>query len=168
MKIGDFGIARTLSQDVNRTKSGYIVGSEKYVAPELLRDREPTPASDLYSLGVVAYELLRGFPPFASDAPGPNEIIARKLTEESVPVRVVVSDLDISRSRSGSIVSSYGILRVGISEPPRPLNPWNRERRAHTVPSGGRTARSPWTSFPASRTSRCRSIPRVASSATRS
>ncbi len=71
----------------------------KYVAPELLQGRKPTVASDLYSVGVVAYELLRGFPPFASDAPSDDEMIERKLNEESVPLQVVVPHLHVEVAR---------------------------------------------------------------------
>ena len=95
VKIADFGIAKTLAVGSELTPPGYVQGTETYAAPELLQGGKPTPASDLYSVGVVAYEFLRGFPPFASDAASPGEIALRKIREESVPVQVVVPDLHI-------------------------------------------------------------------------
>jgi serine/threonine protein kinase len=95
VKIGDFGIATSMSTQDGRTPVGLLRGSPTYVAPELLQGRRPTAASDLYSVGVVAYELLRGFAPFASDAPSADQIIDRKLSEESVPIQFVVPDLHI-------------------------------------------------------------------------
>ena len=94
VKIGDFGIAESLSAQGQRTPEGYLRGSVKYVAPELLEGRRPSVASDLYSVGVVAYELLRGFTPFASDKPSEREIIDRKLHEAPIPISVVVGDLN--------------------------------------------------------------------------
>ena len=100
VKIGDFGIARSiLIERGRRTASGYLKGSVKYVAPELLQGRKATATSDLYSVGVVAYELLRGLPPFASDSPSTDEIIERKLNEESVPIQIVVPHLHVEVAR---------------------------------------------------------------------
>ena len=95
VKIGDFGIAKTLDVDPNLTPEGLLPGTAAYVAPELLDGRPATPASDLYSVGVIAYELLRGIPPFAKDRPNLLEIIDRKRSEETVPISVVVPDLHI-------------------------------------------------------------------------
>ncbi len=57
--VTDFGIARLLD-DPSRTEVGTVVGTVTYMSPEQLRGSPVTPASDLYSLGVVAYECLTG------------------------------------------------------------------------------------------------------------
>ena len=60
VKLLDFGIAKILD-DNNATKltaANAVVGTPRYIAPELLLDDPPTPSSDIYSLGLVAYELL--------------------------------------------------------------------------------------------------------------
>jgi eukaryotic-like serine/threonine-protein kinase len=63
VKITDFGIARAAgSAPVTRT--GQLVGTPAYLAPERVVGASATPASDLYALGVVAYECLAGAPPF--------------------------------------------------------------------------------------------------------
>jgi serine/threonine protein kinase len=67
VKITDFGIARGGSATV--TQTGQVMGTAQYISPEQATGARITPASDLYSLGVVAYECLAGRPPFAADTP---------------------------------------------------------------------------------------------------
>ena len=67
VKITDFGIART-AQDAPLTSAGILVGTPGYLAPERAAGGPATPASDLYSLGVVGYECLTGVPPFRGPA----------------------------------------------------------------------------------------------------
>lgn len=62
--ITDFGIARQL-HDARLTVTGEVVTTPSYAAPEVLRGAEPTAAADIFSLGVVAYELFSGALPFA-------------------------------------------------------------------------------------------------------
>ncbi len=64
VKIIDFGIAQTASSAAV-TDTGAVIGSPAYLAPERIKGSTATPASDLYSLGIVAYECLVGAPPFS-------------------------------------------------------------------------------------------------------
>jgi eukaryotic-like serine/threonine-protein kinase len=69
-KITDFGIAKANSiQAVNLTATGIVMGTALYVSPEQATGSPLTGASDVYSLGVVAYECLAGDPPFMADQP---------------------------------------------------------------------------------------------------
>ncbi len=68
VKITDFGIARG-GADTSMTQTGMVMGTAQYVAPEQATGKRVTPAADLYSLGVVAYECLAGHPPFSADTP---------------------------------------------------------------------------------------------------
>ena len=67
VKITDFGIAHTIGS-VPVTASGELIGTPGYLAPERAEGELATPASDLYSLGMVAYECLAGAPPFTGTA----------------------------------------------------------------------------------------------------
>ena len=74
VKLLDWGIARVLHVASDVTIEGQLVGTPRYVSPEQARGERVTPQSDVYSLGVVAYELLLGRPPF--DADSPTELMA--------------------------------------------------------------------------------------------
>jgi serine/threonine-protein kinase len=65
-KIADFGLAKRLAEDGGQTRSGTILGTPSYMAPEqaLGRSKEVGPLADQYSLGAILYELLTGRPPF--------------------------------------------------------------------------------------------------------
>ncbi len=62
--LTDFGIAKETDADVNLTKTGLIVGTPKYMAPEQIRGSAPTPQADIYSLGIMFFQLLCNRVPF--------------------------------------------------------------------------------------------------------
>ncbi|HDQ72162.1 MAG TPA: Stk1 family PASTA domain-containing Ser/Thr kinase [Chloroflexi bacterium] len=68
VKVTDFGIARALSE-LGITESDTVWGSPLYFAPEQAAGDPPSPASDVYSIGVVMYEMLSGLPPFQAEKP---------------------------------------------------------------------------------------------------
>ncbi|HET6939785.1 MAG TPA: serine/threonine protein kinase, partial [Nocardioides sp.] len=68
IKITDFGIARA-SDGLGLTGTGQVMGTPQYLSPEQARGNTATPASDVYSLGVVAFECLVGHRPFDADSP---------------------------------------------------------------------------------------------------
>jgi eukaryotic-like serine/threonine-protein kinase len=68
VKVTDFGIARALDE-AQRTESGGLLGTAGYLSPEQAAGQPATPASDVYALGVVAYECLAGRRPFTANHP---------------------------------------------------------------------------------------------------
>lgn len=64
VRLTDFGIARTPDDPTTLSDGEGLVGTITYMAPELLDGERATPASDIYSLGAVTYEMLAGSPPF--------------------------------------------------------------------------------------------------------
>jgi serine/threonine-protein kinase len=66
VKITDFGIARVADQ-VSLTATGQVMGTVQYLAPEQATGKPATPSTDIYSLGIVAYEALKGSRPFTGE-----------------------------------------------------------------------------------------------------
>ena len=66
LKIVDFGVAAAASSgDTQLTKTGYVIGSPKYMAPEQILGKKVNEAADIYSIGVIMYEMLTGIPPYS-------------------------------------------------------------------------------------------------------
>ncbi|MHA8262926.1 Stk1 family PASTA domain-containing Ser/Thr kinase [Lactobacillaceae bacterium Melli_B3] len=81
VKIADFGIA-IFASEKTRTQTNSIVGSIHYLSPEQVRGEMATKKSDIYSLGIIMYELLTGYVPFDGDNP---VSIAIKHSKEPIP-----------------------------------------------------------------------------------
>ncbi len=94
--ITDFGLALRSSSDSSRsgaiTDTGKSLGTPAYMSPEQVEGRELTPASDVYSLGLVLYQMVTGTRPF--DDESPLSMAVRRLREDPTPPRALVDDLD--------------------------------------------------------------------------
>jgi serine/threonine protein kinase/tetratricopeptide (TPR) repeat protein len=84
-KIADFGLAKHEGQGVRLTQTGHVMGTPSYMAPEQVRGEHEWvgPATDVYALGAILYELLTGRPPFL--AATPLEIMAQVERLDPVP-----------------------------------------------------------------------------------
>ncbi len=84
VKVADFGIARVANAgtDAGLTQAGSVMGTAAYFSPEQAQGASPDPRSDLYSLGIVMYEMVGGRPPFTGDNP---VSIAYKQVHEAPP-----------------------------------------------------------------------------------
>ena len=102
-KILDFGLARFMPEQqqetasVRLTSAGTIVGTVSYMSPEQLEGKEPDFRSDIFSFGVLLYELATGVRPF--DGASSSSTISRILTAEAVPLiqRNPVAPLELDR-----------------------------------------------------------------------
>jgi serine/threonine protein kinase len=95
IKVADFGIAkaRTMNTGALLTKDGMTVGTPTYMAPEQAMAQDLGPYTDLYSVGIMAYELLAGRVPFY-DTDTPVAIILRHVNEQIPPAHTVNPGLD--------------------------------------------------------------------------
>ena len=92
VKIGDFGIAQGAQAETTQIMG--VLGSPRYMSPEQAREDDLSNQTDLYSLGVVGYELLVGQPPFIGQ--GFLRLMYKILHEEAAPVREVRPELPAS------------------------------------------------------------------------
>jgi serine/threonine-protein kinase len=128
-KITDFGIARTLTEE-GLTMAGRVLGTTDYVSPEQALGQPVTGQSDLYSLGVVLYEMLTGTVPFTGDSPvavamkhvrdQPPDVQQRRpeLSAATAAVldRALAKDLDVRYADAASMVSDLeDVLAVEAS-----------------------------------------------------
>ncbi len=96
VKIADFGVARAYSQAATRavvTVAGTTIGTPAYMSPEQALGTDLTPATDLYSLGIVAWELMTGDVPFAENG-APVAVLYQHVHEPVPPVRSVAPEVD--------------------------------------------------------------------------
>ena len=91
LKVTDFGIARALSTIMPDERADVVWGSPQYFSPEQATGEAPSPASDVYSLGIVLYEVLTGALPFT--APTSEELARMHLEAAPIPPSEYVPDL---------------------------------------------------------------------------
>jgi serine/threonine-protein kinase len=95
VKVADFGIAWAMTSDAedNLTQAGSVMGTATYFSPEQAQGKTVDPRSDLYSLGVVLYEMVAGQPPYGGESP---VAIAYKHVQEPLPpLRGKVRDIPL-------------------------------------------------------------------------
>ena len=143
VKVTDFGIARAVSTQENLTQTGTVMGTATYFSPEQAQGLPVDPRSDIYSLGVVLYEMLVGRPPFSGDSPVaiayqhvqkaptpprqldpdvpvPLEAITLKSMAKNPANRYATAEdlrADLRRFRTGQAVHAEGVLAppVGVA-----------------------------------------------------
>ncbi len=91
LKVTDFGIARALATMTPGERTDVVWGSPLYFAPEQARGESPTPASDVYSIGVVMYELFCGTPPFTASTS--DELARLHISARPIPIREYIPDI---------------------------------------------------------------------------
>jgi len=97
--VMDFGLARTSTAGVKgTTQTLETVGTPEYMAPEQLTGGAVTPATDIYALGIVMYEMVTGQRPFSGDTP--FDVAVRRLHEAPLPPRELKPELDVRWERT--------------------------------------------------------------------
>ncbi len=151
-KVADFGLAKQIESDSGLTRTGQIMGTPNYMAPEQARGEDTSVSADIYALGAILYEMLSGRPPFqagntwetlrqtVNDPPVPPskvrpgvpadlETIALKCLSKAPPDRYASADAlaeDLRRYREGRPISA------------KPVGAWRRGAmwcRRHPVPA---------------------------------
>ncbi len=169
VKVADFGIARAMNapSENNLTQVGSVMGTATYFSPEQAQGAQPDPRSDLYSLGIVLYEMVAGKPPFAgenpvsiaykqvhdlpqplnqlvADVPRPFEAIVAKLLAKDPNMRYANAEAlrdDLRRYRSGEPVLALTSV-VGAAAAP-PLRTGDTGAAANVTRAMPRTAANP-------------------------
>ncbi|HEY5731383.1 MAG TPA: protein kinase [Anaerolineales bacterium] len=91
LKVTDFGIARALSTIMPDERADVVWGSPQYFSPEQAVGEAPSPSSDVYSLGIVLYEVLTGALPFT--APSSEELARLHLEMNPIPLSEYIPDI---------------------------------------------------------------------------
>ena len=93
VKVADFGIARAMNAptEANLTQVGSVMGTATYFSPEQAQGAQPDPRSDLYSLGIVMYEMVSGRPPFTGE--NPVSIAYKQVHDAPQPLVQLIADV---------------------------------------------------------------------------
>ena len=100
VKVTDFGIVAIQNESSDITKTGSVLGTATYISPEQAKGEPVSAKSDLYSLGIVLYEMLVGKPPFEGDSP--VSIATKHLTDK--PDKLISSRQDIPKGLENAVL----------------------------------------------------------------
>jgi serine/threonine protein kinase len=149
--LTDFGSAILDESEGAITRTGVIVGSPQYIAPERARNGLSTPESDLWSLGATLYEAVEGRPPYtrataldtlialATERPdpmrraGPLKPVLNGLLKKNPDARMSAADVEQRLRRIADVQTSVALRRVPA--PRRPVD-WSQLSRENLRPSG--------------------------------
>ena len=139
IKIADFGIAKATAATTNLTRTGLVVGAPAYMAPEQASGKETGSAADLYSAGIIAYELVTGTVPYSGA--DPVSILWRHVHEPLPALSLRKPDVDSRLARwierllekdpsrrpaAREALDELRAIRAEVLERPRPVGPPRR------------------------------------------
>ncbi|MGD9934197.1 MAG: serine/threonine-protein kinase [Dehalococcoidia bacterium] len=150
--VSDFGVGRMDGSSTGMTMPGTVIGTAQYMSPEQIDGAPPTPAADIYSFGVLAYETLCHRQPFAGDTvwavmrkhreevPPPPSMTDRRLAFADVPILQALQKDPAQRPPDASSITSR--LREGLAHRDRTAAaPASSASRAAPTPSRARSGR---------------------------
>ena len=129
VKVLDFGVAKFMveeheDEDFNTlTQVGAIIGTPRYMSPEQCSGLGLTPASDVYSLGIILYEMLTGVVPFVADTP--LALAMKQVTEAPKPLRDIMPAIPAELERA-----VFHALAKNPTDRPADANEFRRELHA--------------------------------------
>ncbi|MBI2930506.1 MAG: protein kinase [Planctomycetes bacterium] len=141
--VMDFGLAHMTGARTRLTRSGVVVGTPLYMAPEQIRGERADGRADVYSLGVMLYEALAGHVPFTAATPA--ELYGKVLMKDPPPLKGVSKDLATichralekdprDRYRTArALAEDLESHRVGRAIATRPMSVWTRLARRKSV-----------------------------------
>jgi len=136
VKLLDWGIAKVMSHDAKYTMEGQLMGTPQYLAPEQARGQPVSPQTDVYSLGVMAYELFLEQPPFEAETAA--EVMAMHLRATPPPPRDLWPDIPPAlQELLLAMLAKQPTKRPTMSEVTQRLGAVRDEfeRRRHVLPS---------------------------------
>ena len=151
VKLMDFGIAKSMVSQSTLTQTGITLGTASYLAPEQIRGEDLDPRTDLFSLGVLAYELTTGQKPFTGDhistvlykimneQPAPPSTLVPGLPRalDAIVVKLLEKDRTRRQPNCAEVKAELAAVLAGLSNAPEYEAPVDDMDRTVATPSAG-------------------------------
>lgn len=131
IKVADFGLARTVSAQTATHSQGLLIGTVSYLPPELLTTGKATSASDVYSTGVVLWEMLTGSKPYIAEQP--IQVAYKHVNEDMLAPSVVLGKSHPGQARREPIPDYLDALVLSCTRRDAQMRPANGRELLHRI-----------------------------------